>query len=85
MFHNCLIVHFTWYFIVPGASFLYTTHGWTLISAVVEQVAAKPFPDYMKSIFHELGLRNTYLDENKPIIYNRAKYFSIKIFVKWFY
>lgn len=59
----------------PGASFLYTTHGWTLISAVVEQVAAKPFPDYMKSIFHELGLRNTYLDENKPIIYNRAKYY----------
>jgi len=62
-------------FFKPGSSFLYTTHGWTLISAVVEEVATKPFPKYMKSIFHELGLRNTYLDENKPIIYNRAKYY----------
>ena len=60
-----------------GTSFLYTTHGWTLISAVVEKVTAKPFPQYMKSLFHELGLRNTYLDENKPLIYNRAKYMNI--------
>lgn len=51
----------------------YTTHGWTLVSAVVEKVVKISFPVYMKTFFHEMGLKNTYLDENKPIIYNRAK------------
>lgn len=59
----------------PGVKFLYTTHGWTLVSAVVESVVKKSFPSYMKVFFHEMGLRNTYLDENKPLIFNRAKYY----------
>ena len=29
----------------------------------------------MKKQFRELGLNNTYLDENGPIIYNRSKYY----------
>lgn len=40
---------------------------------MVENVVEKPFPVYMKTFFHEMGLRNTYLDENKPLIYNRAR------------
>ena len=44
-----------------------------MVSAIVEKVVKKPFPQYMKSFFHDMGLKNTYLDENKPLIYNRAK------------
>nr|CAD7395471.1 unnamed protein product [Timema poppensis] len=60
----------------PGTSFLYTTHGWTLISAVVEGVTKEPFPLTMKKFFRVMGLKYTYLDENDPIIYNRAWYLS---------
>lgn len=56
-----------------GTKFLYTTHGWTLVSAILESVIKEPFPKYMKSFFHELGLHHTYLDENAPIIYNRSQ------------
>nr|CAD7459355.1 unnamed protein product [Timema tahoe] len=59
----------------PGTSFLYTTHGWTLISAVVEGVTKEPFPLTMKMFFRVMGLKYTYLDENDPIIYNRACYY----------
>ena len=33
------------------------------------------FAKFMKQQFKQLGLSNTYLDENGPIIYNRAKYY----------
>ena len=33
----------------------------------------------MKAFFHEMGLTNTYLDENKPLIYNRAKLFGYSV------
>ena len=57
----------------PGEEYHYTTHGFTLLSAVVEAVVGEPFDKYMKKFFKELGLANTYLDENEPIIYNRAR------------
>ncbi|XP_063222166.1 serine beta-lactamase-like protein LACTB, mitochondrial [Bacillus rossius redtenbacheri] len=60
----------------PGSSFLYTTHGWTLISAVVEGVTKEPFPVTMTQFFNVLGLKNTYLDFNERIIYNRARYYT---------
>lgn len=60
----------------PGTSFLYTTHGWTLVSAVVEAAASKPFPDVMKKFFQVMGLKHTYLDEAEPLIYNRSRYYS---------
>jgi serine beta-lactamase-like protein LACTB, mitochondrial len=58
---------------LSGTKFLYTTHGWTLISAVVESIVKKPFTTYIKTVFDELGLKNTYLDLNPPLIYNRAR------------
>ena len=66
-------------FTTKGSLFLYTTHGWTLVSAVVESVVKKTFPQYMKDLFDELGLKHTYLDENKPLIYNRSRYCYIAI------
>ena len=57
----------------PGAEFHYTTHGFTVLSAVIESAAKEPFAKHMKKLFRTLGLNNTYLDENEPIIPFRAK------------
>ena len=59
----------------PGSKFHYTTHGFTLLSAVVESATGEKFETHMKSIFKDLGLNNTHLDENEPIIYNRSRYY----------
>ncbi|PNF18679.1 hypothetical protein B7P43_G04995 [Cryptotermes secundus] len=60
----------------PGTSFLYSTHGWTLVSAVVEAAASEPFPDVMRKFFQVMGLKHTYLDVAEPLIYNRSRYYS---------
>ena len=59
----------------PGTEFHYTTHGFTVLSAVVEAVTGEPFEKHMKKTFAELGLNETYLDENEPIIPRRARYY----------
>lgn len=61
----------------PGTKFVYTTFGWTLISAVIEtQLNGEPFEKYLIKFFREqLGLNNTYLDQKEPIILNRSSYY----------
>ncbi|XP_059087702.1 serine beta-lactamase-like protein LACTB, mitochondrial [Tigriopus californicus] len=56
----------------PGDAFHYTTHGYTLLSAIVEKASGEKFEKHMKRMFRDLGLQSTYLDENEPIIPNRA-------------
>ncbi len=63
----------TIYFLNKGTQYLYSTHGWTVISAVIESIVKKPFEKYMKKVFDDLGLHHTFLDENPPLIYNRAQ------------
>lgn len=58
---------------ISGTKFNYTTHGWTLISAIVEAAGGKKFEDQMKALIRLFGMRHTYLDENLPVIQNRAK------------
>ncbi|ELT90093.1 hypothetical protein CAPTEDRAFT_89169, partial [Capitella teleta] len=60
---------------LPGTEYLYTTHGWTAVSAVIEGAAKKPFADLILQMFKDLGLSNTYLDDNGPLIYNRSSYY----------
>jgi len=59
----------------PGEKFNYTTHGFTLLAKVIENVTGQPFDKYMEEQFAILGLHNTYLDKASPIIYNRSKYY----------
>ncbi|GMT23678.1 hypothetical protein PFISCL1PPCAC_14975, partial [Pristionchus fissidentatus] len=59
----------------PGA-FSYTTHGFTLVSAVCEKSSGKKFESLLDDLFRRLGMRNTRLDRNSPIIPNRAKYYA---------
>lgn len=59
----------------PGSKYFYTTHGWTLISAVIEKITGTKFEKHAKRMFQYWGLQNTYLDEHEPIIMNRARYY----------
>ncbi|XP_069812447.1 serine beta-lactamase-like protein LACTB, mitochondrial [Dendropsophus ebraccatus] len=61
----------------PGSQFLYSTHAWTLLSAVVERASGRRFLDYMQQMFRDLGMTNTLPEEHEPIIYNRARFYSI--------
>ncbi|XP_058963954.2 serine beta-lactamase-like protein LACTB, mitochondrial [Pocillopora verrucosa] len=60
----------------PGASYLYTTHGWTLLSAVVESISGQDFLLYMKKLFKDLGMENTRAEFNDTIILNRARFYQ---------
>ncbi|TRY84653.1 hypothetical protein DNTS_021000 [Danionella cerebrum] len=59
----------------PGSVFLYSTHAFTLLSAVVERAANQGFLVHMMAMFRELGMMNTVPDENEPIIYNRSRFY----------
>lgn len=56
-----------------GKEFNYTTHGFTLLSAVIESASGEKFTKHIKKLFRDLGLNNTHLDENEPIIQNRSR------------
>lgn len=57
----------------PGTTYHYTTHGWTLLSAVIEGAAKQDFLKYMKQLFKDLGMDNTCAEFNDDIIHNRAR------------
>ncbi|XP_056137355.1 serine beta-lactamase-like protein LACTB, mitochondrial isoform X2 [Lampris incognitus] len=59
----------------PGTTFLYSTHAFTLLSAIVERAAGQRFLDHMMDMFRELGMLNTVPDENDPIIYHRSRFY----------
>ncbi|XP_053175003.1 serine beta-lactamase-like protein LACTB, mitochondrial isoform X2 [Scomber japonicus] len=59
----------------PGTTFLYSTHAFTLLSAVMEQAAGQHFLDLMMKMFREVGMLNTVPDENEPIIYHRSRFY----------
>ena len=56
-----------------GKEFNYTTHGYTLVAAVIEAASGESFENHMKRTFRDLGLSNTFLDENDQIIPNRSR------------
>ncbi|XP_053318043.1 serine beta-lactamase-like protein LACTB, mitochondrial [Spea bombifrons] len=60
----------------PGTHFLYSTHAWTLLSAVVERASGQKFLDFMLQMFKDLGMKNTLPEEHEPIIYNRARFYN---------
>ncbi|XP_055346819.1 serine beta-lactamase-like protein LACTB, mitochondrial [Paramacrobiotus metropolitanus] len=57
----------------PGEEYLYTTHGWTLLCAVIEAVTKRKITDCLKDLFRDLDMQNTYLDEHEPIVYYRSR------------
>lgn len=60
----------------PGTKYHYTTFGWTLISAAVEGASKEPFASHLRRLLKMLGMNNTFLDENEPIIYGRSRFYA---------
>lgn len=61
----------------PGTKYYYTTHGFTLVSAVLEKVSGQSFPALLKQLFIRLGMNHTSIDENFRIVPNRTKFLLI--------
>lgn len=62
---------------VPGTKFSYSSYGWNLISAAIENAAEKPFLDYMKfQVFEAMGMTQTYADQKYEIIPYRTRFYT---------
>jgi serine beta-lactamase-like protein LACTB len=62
----------------PGTTWLYTTHGYTLLSAILERVSGekKNFSELLKDlVVQQLGLLNTKLEYPHEIVANRSRYY----------
>jgi CubicO group peptidase (beta-lactamase class C family) len=59
----------------PGKGYLYSTYGFTLLSAVLEKCNGKnsKFSDMLIDLFKKLEMNETYLDYNSPLITYRSK------------
>jgi len=63
---------------VPGAAWRYSSYGYNLLSAVIEQVAGVPFTEYLQTeVFEPLGMRQTYFDHLDQIIPGRGRYYRL--------
>ncbi len=58
----------------PGTRFLYTTLGYNLLAAVIENVSGLSFTEYIrKNIFEPAGMHSTLAEFQKEIIPNKAR------------
>lgn len=57
----------------PGTDYEYSSIAYTLVSCIVEKASKVDYVKYMKSICDELGMDNTMVDLNDPLIYHRAR------------
>ena len=61
----------------PGTDYSYSSHGWNLISAVVQSAADQPFLEYMQeNVFDPVGMNHTYADDPRWIIADRTRFYS---------
>ena len=60
----------------PGEQFLYTSAGYTLLSATLAAVEDKPFETIVsEQVWQPLGLESTGLDDVRRIIQSRARFY----------
>ena len=62
----------------PGSNFKYSTFGWTLVSAAMEQAdGQKTFKKIIQSqVLEPLNMANTTFDDNSPLISHRQRPYS---------
>jgi CubicO group peptidase (beta-lactamase class C family) len=61
----------------PGTAFNYTTYGWTLISAVMEKAAKKPFLDIVKDEIQDpLQLNDLKADQKDSTGFQRVSFYE---------
>ncbi|MGI9076972.1 MAG: serine hydrolase domain-containing protein [Gemmatimonadaceae bacterium] len=60
----------------PGTRYLYSSHGFNLLSAVVEGASGEPFlPFIRRSVLQPLGMRSTTAEHPDSLIEHRARYY----------
>ncbi len=60
----------------PGKDWKYSSYGYNLLSAVIEQAAKKPFLDYLsESVFVPLGMTTTVPDRLAEVVPHRGRYY----------
>jgi CubicO group peptidase (beta-lactamase class C family)/tetratricopeptide (TPR) repeat protein len=58
----------------PGTKYHYSSYGYDLLGAVIEEVSGKTYGDYIKEhIFLPLGMENSLMDDPTALIPNRVK------------
>ena len=58
----------------PGTKFSYSTYGYDLLGAVIEEVTKKSYGDYMReNVWKPLGMNNTRMDNPIEFIPNRVR------------
>jgi CubicO group peptidase (beta-lactamase class C family)/tetratricopeptide (TPR) repeat protein len=62
----------------PGTKFEYTTSGYNLLGAAIEEVSGKSFNDYLKeNIWMPLGMKDTRIDSVTEMIPNRVRGYEL--------
>lgn len=69
----------------PGAEYLYSNMGYTLLAEVVERVGGRPFPEWMaENVFHPVGMHRTHMhDDHAHLVPGRAYSYRPKEDVGW--
>jgi serine beta-lactamase-like protein LACTB, mitochondrial len=63
----------------PGAKYQYTSHGFNLLSAVIEKASNENFLSFMQNeVLIPLNLNNTVPDLNDSIISYRSRFYDLK-------
>jgi CubicO group peptidase (beta-lactamase class C family)/tetratricopeptide (TPR) repeat protein len=58
----------------PGTKYQYTTSGYNLLGAAIEEVSGKSFNDYLReNIFLPLGMNDTRMNNERQLIPNRVR------------
>lgn len=61
----------------PGTSYSYSSYGWNLISAAIEQAAQQDFLSFMtEKVFKEIGMKNTKADYANKAIQNKVTFYD---------
>lgn len=62
----------------PGTDYNYSSYGWNLLSAVVEEAAEKDFLTVMKEeVFQPIGMNETAPEYTDSLMSNRTSYYEI--------
>ncbi len=62
---------------MPGADYQYSSYGWNLISAAIEQAADRDFLTYVDQVvFSPLGMTNTAPDYTDSLVLHRSRFYT---------
>eukprot|EP01135_Chromosphaera_perkinsii_P004896 Nk52_evm1s304 gene=Nk52_evmTU1s304 len=61
----------------PGSGYTYTTHGFTLLTRVMELASGQEFTSLMSDfLFKRLGMKSTRPDKSEEIVPHRSRYYT---------